>query len=552
MTNETATSHYQVDGGPEQTGTSATVTTDGTHTVTYWSVDTAGNPETPKTTPAFKIDKTAPKITVTKPLDATPSDLYTVKQKVYSAGSATDGGDPLACSGVATQVITNDGAAKTWGAALNTATAGTHEFKVVATDVAGNTATATVPYRVSATADKTPPTVTLTNPEFYDGQSYPVGERLSIDFTVSDSLAGTSLARWSVTVKRPNGATITLPLTAVGTNGATTGYDSRLTDVRGAYQATITAKDGADQTTSIVVNYACAGEWGGLLALTTGIPTPNDAPPTINVTQNPVVPLKFQLTGDVKASAAESGAIAGLKPRLYVVKISTNKLVYKASTYFTLGADGFYHYDFNTNNILSYIPTGPDGALFRHIVVFCDPNGAPKFTCGCGCGDGTTTTTDLTVGAANAVTELTPTTSDATVLKVASASAGSSTVVAAAVATPIISAVAPNPAALTTAGIASITLTGSNFGSKTTANYVKLQGLNNTTGAQWIATTQSTAVVKLGLTSWGTAKIVFTTPALYAGTMNTYVTVGTATSAAKALTVSVGSATGTIRYIRGN
>ena len=124
LTDETVTTHYQIDGGGEQTGTSATVATDGTHTVTYWSVDTAGNPGHAKTTPAFKIDKTAPKITVTKPLDSTPSDLYTVKQKVYSAGSATDGGDPLACSGVATQVITNDGAAKTWGAALNTATAG--------------------------------------------------------------------------------------------------------------------------------------------------------------------------------------------------------------------------------------------------------------------------------------------------------------------------------------------------------------------------------------------------------------------------------------------
>ena len=279
-------------------------------------------------------------------------------------------------------------------------------------------------------------------------------------------------------------------------------------------------------------------------------PTPNDAPPTINVTQNPVVPLKFQLIGDVRASAAESGAIAGLKPRLYVVKVSTNKLVYKASTYFTLGTDGFYHYDFNTNNILSYIPTGPDGALFRHIVVFCDPAGAPKFTCGCGCG-GDTTTIDLAVDGANTVSELTSTTSDAAVLKVAAASGGSSTVVAAAVATPVISAVAPNPAALTTSGIASVTLTGSNFGSKTTANYVSLKGLT-AAGAAWVATTKSTAQIKLGLTSWGTAKIVFTTPALYAGTMNTYVTVGTATSAAKALTVSVGTATGTIRYIRGN
>jgi len=530
---------YSFDNGVTWTaGTSVTKNADGTYTMLYYSKDAAGNREANNSL-TFKVDATLPVVTVTKPL---ANDYYTVKQKVYSAGSVGDGSG----SGVATTVITNDTTTTTWGAALNTATTGTHTFQVVATDYAGNQVTKVVTYRVGNTADKTPPTVTITNPEFYDGQSYPRYEQLSIDFTVSDSLAGTSLARWSVSVKLPSGTTIPLSLTPVGTNGATTGVVPALTDTKGAYQATITAKDGAGQTTTVVVNYAVAADWGqGLLAFDT-ILTPNNDPPTINVTNQPIVPLKFTLSGDVRETLGSSSVISGLKPRLYVVDLVTNKLVYKAPTYFQLGADGFYTFSFDTRNI-ACIPSA--GRNFKHIVVFCDPLGAPKFTCGSGGGAGRTTTTDLTVAGTNTVTELTPVTSDTGVLKVAGA--GSSTVLAAAVATPSISAVAPNPAALTTGGIASVTLTGSNFGSKVVANYVSLTGFDASNIA-WKATTQSTSTpFKLGLTSWGIAKIVFTTPANVAGTMNTYVNVGTAKSGGKPLTVSVGSATGTIRYIRG-
>jgi hypothetical protein len=48
-----------VDGGAQQTGNSVTLTTDGTHTVAYWSVDWAGNTEQQKTV-TVSIDKTPP------------------------------------------------------------------------------------------------------------------------------------------------------------------------------------------------------------------------------------------------------------------------------------------------------------------------------------------------------------------------------------------------------------------------------------------------------------------------------------------------------------
>ena len=51
--------YYTVDGGAQQTGTTIALTTDGTHTLVYWSVDWAGNVEQ-KHTVTVTVDKTAP------------------------------------------------------------------------------------------------------------------------------------------------------------------------------------------------------------------------------------------------------------------------------------------------------------------------------------------------------------------------------------------------------------------------------------------------------------------------------------------------------------
>jgi hypothetical protein len=42
-----AATYYTVDGGAQQTGNTVTLTTSGTHTVSYWSKDWAGNTEQP-------------------------------------------------------------------------------------------------------------------------------------------------------------------------------------------------------------------------------------------------------------------------------------------------------------------------------------------------------------------------------------------------------------------------------------------------------------------------------------------------------------------------
>ncbi len=56
-----ATTHFILDGGAPQAGTTVVIGTEGVHSLAYWSVDKAGNSETPKTV-QVKIDRTPPTI----------------------------------------------------------------------------------------------------------------------------------------------------------------------------------------------------------------------------------------------------------------------------------------------------------------------------------------------------------------------------------------------------------------------------------------------------------------------------------------------------------
>ena len=92
--------YFTVDGGTQQTGTSVTLTADGTHTVAYWSVDWAGNTEQQHTI-AVSIDKTAPvpaglyaDITAPSNQNVTVTIYYPVDSAVkeYMVGSDVNSG----------------------------------------------------------------------------------------------------------------------------------------------------------------------------------------------------------------------------------------------------------------------------------------------------------------------------------------------------------------------------------------------------------------------------------------------------------------------------
>ena len=135
-----ASTSYSVDGGAPQNGTSFTLSSEGDHTVTYFSTDKAGNVEATRTA-EVKIDKTAPAIShaFSKP-DGYEDGAWT-NQDVTVTFSCTDSGSGVAdCSTPVTK--TGEGA----------------DQQVVGTakDNAGNTATDTATVNI----DKTPPTVT--------------------------------------------------------------------------------------------------------------------------------------------------------------------------------------------------------------------------------------------------------------------------------------------------------------------------------------------------------------------------------------------------------
>jgi hypothetical protein len=111
---DVASTHYSVDGGAAQTYAAPfSVSGDGTHVVSYWSVDQAGNEETHRST-TIAIDGTAPVVSVT----ATPAQLWPPNGKLVDvtvSGSATDAGSGLDSSSAAFSVADEYGAVQPSG-----------------------------------------------------------------------------------------------------------------------------------------------------------------------------------------------------------------------------------------------------------------------------------------------------------------------------------------------------------------------------------------------------------------------------------------------------
>ncbi len=154
--------HYSIDGIPSPivpgSTTSFALLTDGSHTVSYYAVDNAGNSGTPGTV-TVNMDLTPPVVTITAPLDghyyksgALPAGAYTVTD-ANSCTVAEEGYSLVEES---------------------------HTYKVTATDIAGNVGSASVGYIV----DNTAPTVTINAP--VNGKTYLSTSVPPVDYTIND------------------------------------------------------------------------------------------------------------------------------------------------------------------------------------------------------------------------------------------------------------------------------------------------------------------------------------------------------------------------------
>ncbi|MHC0616559.1 OmpL47-type beta-barrel domain-containing protein [Paenibacillus sp. M.A.Huq-82] len=92
--------YYTVDGGAQQQGTSIAITAEGTHSISYWSVDRAGNVETPHTA-TVQIDKTAPSLRVV--MDKTA--LWPPNHQMITVSASVYADDSL--SGIGSVVLTS-------------------------------------------------------------------------------------------------------------------------------------------------------------------------------------------------------------------------------------------------------------------------------------------------------------------------------------------------------------------------------------------------------------------------------------------------------------
>jgi hypothetical protein len=185
--------YYKVDGGVSTTGTAPTTVVhiagpvsgpSVTHTLTFWSVDYAGNNESPAKTATF---------TVTAPTDSTPPTTTSNRVAFYGAPAtitltATDNAGGW---GIAHTYYSRDGGSSVEGTAVATGGSGQHTLEFWSVDNANNAET---PHKtVSYNVDMTPPTTTSDAVSSYTGTA-----TISLNATDNDLGSGVKSTYYKV------------------------------------------------------------------------------------------------------------------------------------------------------------------------------------------------------------------------------------------------------------------------------------------------------------------------------------------------------------------
>jgi hypothetical protein len=214
-----AATYFTVDGGPGQTGTHVAVSGDGTHTVSYWSVDLAGNAEAPQSL-TVALDQTPPTIT---------AERTEANEWGWNNGPVTV---TFACADAESGIAACTEPVTVWEEGAGQSVTGT------AVDHAGNQASLTVG---EIHIDLTAPDLAMEGARVYG-----VDEEILVTCTASDGLSGLA--------EEPCAA----PL-ASGT-GAAYGV--------GEHSVTVTAVDKAGNTVSATAEFSVAVTYESLIALT--------------------------------------------------------------------------------------------------------------------------------------------------------------------------------------------------------------------------------------------------------------------------------------------
>ena len=157
MSGGSAATYYTIDGVQHTYSGSFTVSAEGSHTVTYWSVDAVGNIEGTHTG-YVNIDLTPPVTTATGLQADNHSGWATTTPQTVSL-SATDGGSGMS-GGSAATYYTIDGVQHTYGGSFTVTAEGSHTIVYWSVDNAGNIETSHTGF---VNIDLTPPVTTAGN-----------------------------------------------------------------------------------------------------------------------------------------------------------------------------------------------------------------------------------------------------------------------------------------------------------------------------------------------------------------------------------------------------
>ena len=301
-----ASTHFSVDGGAPQTGTTVTVTSEGTHEVAYWSVDEAGNAETAQAVTVL-VDTSVP--TISGKATTNPNAAGWYDAPVTVAFACKD-----AVSGIAS--CQPDATLAAQGANSVTGTA---------VDNAGNEGTATVG---GINVDTVAPVVTVGGVK--DGATYTVGAVPTATASATDATSG-----------------VVDSATGVLAGGKTNGV--------GTFTYTATATDRAGNTGAATATYTVKYGYGTTLFLQPVNDTAHQTGVATSVFKaGQTIPMKFQLK-----NASGTFVQAGTAPRwLAPVKggstgAAVNESAYASSTDSgsTYRWDGTqYIYNWNTSS----------------------------------------------------------------------------------------------------------------------------------------------------------------------------------------------------------
>jgi hypothetical protein len=163
------TTYAKVDGGTAQATDSVSISGDGNHTLSYWSVDKAGNVE-PQRTITVQIDTSAP--TITHTAAPVPNAAGWNSSDVTVAFQCSDSVSGVAsCS--APQLVTGEGASlRATGTATNNAGWSTDDTALVS-------------------IDRTPPTITASADRAANANGW-YSDDVVVNFACADALSGVS------------------------------------------------------------------------------------------------------------------------------------------------------------------------------------------------------------------------------------------------------------------------------------------------------------------------------------------------------------------------